>query len=215
MKKILKKKTWIATAILVAALVAALYVPIRSNYKQTLNALVFKCDENGNIIDEMPVEEITVQVDVNRHKFLLNNRKTLGGEIEFSAYFKAKQTGKVERMENVGFVLENRYAKPLADNQAKINVPIEGADQGRALENVNESKDYLICGNIYYEDNEAYSTGIAYQYPDQIPVQREMKYSENFDKMIWTDYHNGYVYLCAAEKVDAAALLAYFPTDTL
>ncbi len=215
MKKVLKKKTWITVAVLVAALLAALYVPIRSNYEQTLNALVFKCDENGMIIDEMPVEEITVQVDVNRHKFLLNNRKTLGGEIEFSAYFKAKQPGKIERTENVGFVLETRYAKQLADNQAKVNAPVEGADQGRALETATESKDYLICSNIYYEDNEAYFTGIAYKYPDQIPVQREMKYSENFDKMIWTDYHNGYVYLCAAEEVDAAALLAYFAADTI
>ncbi len=211
MKKGLKKKIWIAAAVLVAALMAALYVPIRSNYEQTLNALVFKCDENGEILDEVPVEEITVQVDANRHKFLLSERQTVSGSVEFSAYYKAKNG----REENVVFVLESRYAKPLAENEDMAKAPIEGDDQTRSEEMKSESGEYLICNQIYYQDNNAYEFGVAYKDPADIPIYREMKYSEEFDKLIWTDYENGYVYLCAAEEVDVAALLAYFATDAI
>lgn len=210
MKKVLKKKSWIAAAVIAAVVLAALYLPIRSGYDQTLNAQVFRCDENGKIIETEPLEEITVKIDVNRHKFLLSDRQTISGDVEFSAYFKTGKEGETSRTENVGFVLEMRYAKALAENQSQAVVPVEGADQDRALENKSETKEYLTCSNIYYEDNEGYTTAIAYEDPDDIPIQREMKYSENFDKMIWTDYQNGFLYVCATDKIDMDMLQAYF-----
>ena len=206
MKKIFKKKSWIAVVAVVAIVLIGMYFPFRSSYKETLQALVFKCDENGMVVEDMVMDEITIKVDANRHKVLLSDRQTISGRVEFSAYYKAETS----REENVTFVLESRYAKPLADNQNIAKAPIEGDDQTRAEETKSESGKYLICSNIYYEDNGAYEVGLAYREPAHIPIQQEMKYTENFDKMIWTDYENGYVYVCAMDKVDVAAVRTYF-----
>ena len=206
MKKIFKKKSWIAVVAVVAIILTGMYFPFRSNYEQTLQALVFKCDENGVVVEDMAIDEITIKVDTNRHKFLLSDRQTVNGRLEFSAYYKEE----TRREENVAFVLESRYSKPLADNQNVAKAPIEGDDQTRAEETKSESGKYLICNQIYYEDNNAYEYGLAYREPEHIPIYREMIYSEEFDQMIWTDYENGYVYVCAVDKVDVASVRVYF-----
>ncbi len=206
MKKIFKKKSWIAVVAVVAIILMGLYFPFRSNYEQTLQALVFKCDENGVVVEDMAIDEITIKVDANRHKVLLSDRQTISGRVEFSAYYKAETS----REEHVAFVLESRYSKPLAENEDSAIVSIEGDDQTRAEELKSESGKYLICNQIYYEDNNVYEYGVAYKDPADIPIYREMIYSEEFDRMIWTDYENGYVYVCAMDKVDVAAVRTYF-----
>ena len=77
MKKIFKKKSWIAVVAVVAIVLIGMYFPFRSSYKETLQALVFKCDENGMVVEDMVIDEITIKVDANRHKVLLSDRQTI------------------------------------------------------------------------------------------------------------------------------------------
>ncbi len=211
MKKIGKNKLWIVAVAMVAVVLIGLYLPLPSNHEQTLKGFIYQCNEDGKIISMIPADEITVEVDVNRHQYLLNDAKTLEGRIEFSNYIKTANDGGPLPVENVAFVLESRYGGKLADNQQSKFDSVEGVDQDRALEREDQSGKFLTCSDIYYEDNEAYYTGISYKNPDDIPIHREMMYSEDFDRLMWIDYHNQYVYICAEKAESSDVMLGYFP----
>lgn len=210
MKKVFKNKVWIAAAVILAVVLIGLYLPLPSNHEQTLKGFIYQCNEDGKVISMIPVDEVAVEVDVNRHQFLLNDATTLKGRIEFSNYIKKANDGGPLPVENVAFVLESRYGGSLADNQQSEFDSIEGVDQDRAMEKKEESAKHLTCSDIYYEDDEAYYTGISYADPSDMPIYREMRYSKNFDRLMWIDYHNQYVYICADEEASSDVMLGYF-----
>ncbi len=202
MKKMLRKKMWIIAAIVLAVGLLGMYLPIVSNHDQILTGLVYECDESGNILSKNPVDSITVEVDANRQSFALNGEQTLKGIVKFSQYMKKGEAGKVNVVNDVNFELESRYARCVSDYSL---IPSEIVYYRAAEKDLDQ---YLSCSDIFYEDDSAYS-GIRV-FPGEVPIQREMKYSEDFDKMIWTDYHNQFVYICAKGEVNTEAMLGYF-----
>ena len=206
MKKIFKNKLWIAAVAMVAVVLIGLYVPLPSDYEKTLTGFIYQCNEEGKVINMIPVDEITVEVDVNRQQYLLNGSKTLKGRIEFSNYIKTANDGGPLQVEDVAFAVESQYVRCYGDTL----VAGESVEY-RAIEKVDADDRYRSCTDMFYEDEDAYYTTVVYENQEDIPIYREMFYSKNFDRLMWVDYHNQYVYICAEEAESSDDMLGYFP----
>ena len=206
MKNLNRKKIWIAAAVMFAVVLIGLYLPFHSDHEKTLTGYVYQCNEEGKIISMIPVDEVTVKVDVDRQQFLLKDTTTLKGSVEFSNYIKTANEGGPLPVEDVSFAVESQYVRCLGDTTTIVSEV-----EYRAIEKEERSGSYRSCSDIFYEDEDAYYTTIVFRNPDMIPIYREMFYSKDFDKLMWTDYHNQYVYICSEEAVSSDQMLGYFP----
>ena len=206
MKKIGKNKLWIVAVAMVVVVLIGLYVPLPSNHEQTLKGFIYQCNEDGKVTSMIPVDEIAVEVDVNRQQYLLNDSKTLEGRIVFSNYIKTANDGGPLPVEDVAFAVESQYVRCYGEALA-----VGESVEYRAIEKVSEGDRYRSCTDMFYEDEDAYYTTIVYEKQEEMPIYREMRYSKNFDRLMWIDYHNQYVYICAEKAESSDVMLGYFP----